>query len=321
MKPLLSNYPFVDTKDIYDARKKHASVWGPFKSKVHGKKKYHMVHNRCELQRSSLDYLACTAGVHAESSAPQERYFLVLPLNGHLEVEVNGQEFIADATKAVVQVPWEHYKWRSVPMQAIFYGLDMALVNKSLPDGFRGRCGYTLEGSYRNVLKQTLVGFAESLDDWASGTVGTKQLPSFFKHMEAAVAGCIADGIREWGAGSFEAGRIGHMPLMTIRTFMSDNLDTEITVGDIADSVGVGIRTLQKGFVDHYFMGPKQMLKIMRLDRARELLTANTSHVHSGSGACKAVGYGHAGRFSKEYEVRFGETPSETLKLTKALSR
>jgi transcriptional regulator GlxA family with amidase domain len=108
---------------------------------------------------------------------------------------------------------------------------------------------------------------------------------------------------------------------MTIRTFMSDNLETEITVGDIADSVGVSIRTLQKGFVDHYFMSPKQMLKIMRLDKARELLKARRSHVHSVNGACKAVGYGHAGRFSKEYADRFGETPSETLKLTKALSR
>ena len=34
-------------------------------------------------------------------------------------------------------------------------------------------------GSYRNVLKQTLVGFAESLDDWATGAVGTKRLPTF----------------------------------------------------------------------------------------------------------------------------------------------
>ena len=107
MKSLLKSYPFVDSKDIYDARKKQFSVWGPYKSRVIGKKKYHLLHNRADLRRSSLGYLACTSGVHAESRIPQERYWLILPLNGHIEVEINGHGFTADTTRAVLQAPWE----------------------------------------------------------------------------------------------------------------------------------------------------------------------------------------------------------------------
>ncbi len=321
MKFLLKSYPFVDSKDIYDARKKNFSVWGPYKSRVIGKKKYHLVHNRANLRRSSLGYLTCTSGIHAESRVPQERYWLILPLRGHVEVEINGQAFTADATRAVLQAPWEDLKFRSTPAtQTFFYGIDMALVHKSLPEAFRGRCGYILEGPYRNVLKQTLIGFAESLDDWATGAVGTKRLPSFFGHLESAVSACLADGIREWATGGYEGGRIGHMPIMTIRTFISDNLASELTVGEIAAAAGVSIRTLQKGFVDHYFMSPKQMLKIMRLDKARELLKARKDKSCSVSEVCKTVGYGHAGRFSREYAERFGESPSETLRPVKALA-
>ena len=321
MKFLLKSYPFVDTKDIYDARKKQASVWGPYKSRVIGKKKYHLVHNRANLRRSSLGYLTCTSGIHAESRIPQERYWLILPLKGHVEVEINGNGFTADTTRAVLQAPWEDLKFRSTPTtQTFFYGIDMSLIHKSLPEGFRGRCGYVLEGPYRNVLKQTLIGFAESLDDWATGAVGAKRLPSFFNHLESTVAACLGDGIREWATGGYEGGRIGHMPIMTIRTFISDNLTSELTVGDIAEAAGVSVRTLQKGFVDHYFMSPKQMLKIMRLDKARELLKARRSPSQSVSEVCKAVGYGHAGRFSQEYAERFGESPSETLKPAKAFT-
>ena len=98
--------------------------------------------------------------------------------------------FTADTTRAVLQAPWEDLKFRSTPTtQTFFYGIDMSLIHKSLPEGFRGRCGYVLEGPYRNVLKQTLVGFAESLDDWATGAVGAKRLPSFFNHLESTVVG------------------------------------------------------------------------------------------------------------------------------------
>ena len=110
------------------------------------------------------------------------------------------------------------------------------------------------------------------------------------------------------------------MPITRIRTFISDNLSSELTVGEIAEVAGVSVRTLQKGFTDHYFMSPKQMLKVMRLDKARALLKARKENLRSVSEVCKAVGYGHAGRFSREYAERFGESPSETLKPAKRIT-
>ena len=33
-----------------------------------------------------------------------------------------------------------------------FTDIDMSLVHKALPEGFRGRCGYTLEGPYTEMF-------------------------------------------------------------------------------------------------------------------------------------------------------------------------
>ena len=131
--------------------------------------------------------------------------------------------------------------------------------------------------------------------------------------MELAVLHCLAEAIRDQETGGFAGSLVGSVPLTTVRTFMSDHLAEDLTVKDIAAAVGVSIRTLQNGFADHYFQSPKQMLTTMRLDKARELLKSRKGPTSVGD-VCEAVGFGHAGRFSKGYAERFGETPSETLR-------
>lgn len=312
-KPLLRRFPFLDTTDIYTVRKKQGEVWGKYSSKVIDGKKYHLLHNRAELPHSAIDFIDCSAGVSAHFSDRHDWHWLLLPLTGHLELTINGQEFCADSSRAILQVPWEQYRFRATPARAIFFGLDSVLANKALPEDCRGCLAYTLEGPYRNVLKQLLIGLAEALDDWATGPVGRKQHPGFLKHLEASIASCISEGVRDSLSGGYGGGRIGTMPITAIRTFMDDNLAADLSIQDIADAAGVSIRTLQSGFADHYFLSPKQMLKVMRLDKARKLLKSRKGPDSVGD-VCKLVGHGHAGRFSKEYAERFGESPSKTLR-------
>lgn len=137
-KHLLTRFPFLDTNQLYDARKKQTQVWGRASSKVIGGKKYHLIHNRVELPNSCIDYLACTAGVEAAFTERQNRYWLLLPLSGHIEVQTNGQEFVADTRRAVLHAPWEHYHLRSTEARAIFYGLDASLIHASLQENCRG---------------------------------------------------------------------------------------------------------------------------------------------------------------------------------------
>lgn len=150
------------------------------------------------------------------------------------------------------------------------------------------------------------------MDDWATDPVGKKDHPAFMRHLEKAVASCVAEAIKDELTWGYDGGRIGSMPITAIRTFMNDNLASDLTVTDIAEAAVVSVRTLQTGFAEHYFTKPMLMLKAMRLDRARNLLKTRQAPA-SVSEACKAVGINHAGRFAKEYAERFGEPPAETL--------
>lgn len=309
----LSRYPFLNTDDLYTARKKQQVIWGIHKSRVVGGKKYQLTHNRAELPGGALNFIDCSSSIQANAASLHQQYWLLSPIEGHLEIEVNGQNFAASKTRAVLQSPWENYSFRATPAKAFILEISEPSLRKVLPDGFRGCFGYSFEGSFRNAIQQLLVGLAGVLNDWATGAVGTKKPPSFLKHMELAVLHCLAEAIRDQETGGFAGSVVGNMPLTAVRTFMSDHLAEELSVKEIAEAAGVSIRTLQNGFADHYFMSPKQMLTTMRLDKARELLKSRKGPDSVGA-VCKAVGFGHAGRFSKEYAERFGETPSETLR-------
>jgi AraC-like DNA-binding protein len=309
---LLNRFPFLDTRSPYDARKKQRQVWGQYTNKVVGKAAYHLLHNRATLNRSAIDYLACSTSVRSEFSEPHDWYWLLLPTSGFLEITLCGKSFTADTTSALLLGPWQRMCFQASRATAIFYGIETSFMAEHLQEEHRDRPGFLIRGTYRNLLRQLLEGFANGLDDWATGPVGKSAHPSFVHHMETAVCSTIAEAVTDDLSGGYGGGRIGGMPITAIHTFLNDNLCDDLSIKEIAEAVGVSVRSLQTGFSEHYFMSPMQMLKNMRLDKARELLKSATKGITIGD-ICRRVGINHAGRFSKEYAERFGESPSQTL--------
>jgi AraC-like DNA-binding protein len=86
-----------------------------------------------------------------------------------------------------------------------------------------------------------------------------------------------------------------------------------IVPAELAQLAGVSLRSLYKGFQAFCGVSPMQYLKDLRLNRARaELQTP--ADATSVAGVAMRWGFGHLGRFSADYRVRFGESPSETLR-------
>ncbi len=95
--------------------------------------------------------------------------------------------------------------------------------------------------------------------------------------------------------------------------YMRENLAGVITPDDLAAVADVTPRTLSNGFHRYYQTTPMGYLKSLRLDRAHESL------VKAGDGetitrVAMNCGITHLGRFSHEYKLRFGESPSHTLR-------
>lgn len=87
-----------------------------------------------------------------------------------------------------------------------------------------------------------------------------------------------------------------------------------LTVEDVAEAVGIGVRALQEGFRRFLDTTPMNYLRDVRLRRVRaELEVADPAHTNVTDIAMR-WGFLHAGRFSVQYRERFGESPSATLR-------
>lgn len=84
-----------------------------------------------------------------------------------------------------------------------------------------------------------------------------------------------------------------------------------ITLGDLARSAGVGVRTLSRGFERRLGVSPIRYLHQRRLERARSDLLDGRDSVTS---VAYRWGFANLGDFSSTYRERFGELPSETLR-------
>jgi transcriptional regulator GlxA family with amidase domain len=88
----------------------------------------------------------------------------------------------------------------------------------------------------------------------------------------------------------------------------------ELTVPDIAECLGVSVRTLQTALRAETGATPSDMLRSIRLDRAREMLLEANPREQSVTAIAELCGFTHQGRFSALYLKAFGELPSVSLR-------
>lgn len=97
--------------------------------------------------------------------------------------------------------------------------------------------------------------------------------------------------------------------------YIMSDLSTVPSLKDIAKSSGASAKTLQRAFHLHYGSSVMEFVRTRRLERAhQQLLTADPS-VTTVTEIANATGFVHVSRFSAAYQRRFGEFPSQTLRL------
>ncbi len=83
--------------------------------------------------------------------------------------------------------------------------------------------------------------------------------------------------------------------------------EARFSVEQLADSLAVSTRQLQRRLRDLTDESPSEFIRSMRLTRAHQMLTQQHGTV---SEVAYAVGYTSVSQFSKRYKERFGELPS-----------
>lgn len=94
---------------------------------------------------------------------------------------------------------------------------------------------------------------------------------------------------------------------------IEQRLGQTLTVAAVAAEVGVCTRVLQDAFSRELSTTPLAYLRERRMRLARARLLTGSTTTTSVTEVAMGLGHSHLGRFSVEYKVRYGETPSATL--------
>lgn len=96
--------------------------------------------------------------------------------------------------------------------------------------------------------------------------------------------------------------------------FVHHNAHLPIGPNDIAQAVGLSVRSLQLALRRYREITPTALLNGVRLEHVHSQLHAADSEDESVAGIAREWGFVHLGRFASAYRARYGEFPNETLR-------
>jgi AraC family transcriptional regulator, ethanolamine operon transcriptional activator len=119
-----------------------------------------------------------------------------------------------------------------------------------------------------------------------------------------------------WSRGDAAASRPVHyqrLPIVRRLTeFMRANLSEPLMMHDLCKAAHASERAVEYAFRDVCGMGPKQYLRMLRLNQVRRDLKTLPTDVATVTTIAHQYGFWHMGHFSNAYRQLFGETPRQT---------
>lgn len=103
--------------------------------------------------------------------------------------------------------------------------------------------------------------------------------------------------------------------VQTAEAYLDANADKPVSMAELQAVTGMSVRSIQAGFKARRGCSPMEFLRERRLIMAQQRLQKATLGTKVAEVAY-SCGFGHLGRFSRDYHKRFGEKPSETLDRT-----
>jgi AraC-like DNA-binding protein len=128
--------------------------------------------------------------------------------------------------------------------------------------------------------------------------------------------------MRQRPAGSIVVGMIQHRHIVTsIEDIVRSHLDQPLHLSDLCRIASVTEHSVRSAFRRVYRATPSRYLREIRMSEARKALLAPDSNDLTVTDVAMRFGFYEIGRFSVNYRLRFGESPSTTLRRAYRASR
>jgi len=268
-----------------------------------------------------LGYAQYGATVHVRASPARNDYWVQLPLRGHLEATVGRTCIDCNPDCAWIASPTrqDYYTMRSdadsarihlcLNKSALTRQLEM-LLDEPLGAPLEFAATMNLTTGYGNSLARFAWMVTNDLDQ--AGSIYFT--PAMMIMLEQFIfTALLMSHPNNYSAALRRLERpIAPRDVKRAIDYIHAHVDAPITLADIVRASGVPGRTLFKHFNDCRGQSPMRYLRNVRFERARETLR-RAELGRSVTEIAAQWGFTHMGRFSVEYRLRFGESPSETL--------
>jgi AraC-like DNA-binding protein len=282
--------------------------------------------NAAQLGTITAGYLRYSADVRL--LVPETTDFHVdIPLVGHMEARCgSGEPVLATPRRAAVFMPARpaDLQWQARCAQLCLM-LDRAALQHEL-EQFLGQPVNVLE--FDTVMDlttpeaQSWLRVVDLLEHEVDRPDGLIQHPL----LAARVQNLVMDGLLFAHRHNYSG--LLHSPdrppapraVRRVVALIQDRPDDAWSSGQLAQTAGVSVRSLQEGFQRGYGMSPMAYLRAVRLERAHEELSASSPDEVTVSGVAARWGFPHASRFAVAYKRRYHCSPSETLRRSRTPS-
>ena len=175
------------------------------------------------------------------------------------------------------------------------------------------RLDFALPFEARSGVGATLAGIMAAIDAGFQGEAPLASAPHAARMLRDALVMLVLESFPHRYASWFERPASAPAPWQIRRAiaFIDGHSSGPLTVQDVADAVGIGLRSLQEGFRRHKRMSPHDYIKLARLAGVRSELQDPLS-TRSIEAVARHWGFVNRGHFALDYRQAFGEQPSHT---------
>ena len=319
MRPL-ARYSLFESSDLDEARERVAQVFCPHRLDMIGHGAFDACHNHVAGDRLSLNFIEYGAKTLIAPGELTDFYLLQIPLSGGAAISNGPDHYYSSPDKAAVLNPhlpttmiWDEGCRQvlvRIEREALQDHLSQQLGSAAgRPLTFSGPLDLTTDaGTALRGLVMHLVSEADS------GHVMLSSRGLLARQLESV----ILSGLLEAGQHNYSKylrptpSAAAPRHVRRAEEFVRNNLDSPITLEDIARAAGVTARSLQIGSRNFRNTSPMSLLRAERLRRVHEELMAGAPGT-SVTEVATRWGFSHLGRFSQIYKTRYGQSPSKTL--------
>jgi AraC-like DNA-binding protein len=250
-----------------------------------------------------------------------DAYHVSIPTTGRLHARHAGHEVVATPSTAVVFGPGNPVFTRHEEKSA---ELAVKIERKALEEELANLLGRPIEGPIDLPPAIDLSGgpghswiqLVRLLRDELAFDESLVFQPLIAEHLRSTVLGGLLLSVPHRYHRELTTPAVAGPPraIRRVVDVIQGEPERAVTVADLARIAGMSVRSLQEGFRRHLGCAPMTYLQQVRLGRAHDDLRISDPMRVTVAAVAHRWGFAHLGRFASTYRVRFGESPSKTLR-------